>query len=133
MNAIVPGSRFELIGCLVAGAHSFSHVGLSRELAMASPELTLPMFCGELDISVPFCTTHRDNSKCTSFIQTELSLKEFLFLCDMCNSRMKVLHTCYVINVWLYVYCLSVSTCMCDSVECIHVLPGAHALLVLCI
>ena len=64
MNAIVPGSRFELIGCLVAGAHSFSHVGLSRELAMASPELTLPMFCGELDISYalcPLCTTHRDN------------------------------------------------------------------------
>ena len=43
----VPGNRLELIGCLVAGAHSFSHVSLSKELATASPELTLPMFCGK--------------------------------------------------------------------------------------
>ena len=48
MTAGVPGCRLELIGCLVAGAHSFSHIGLSKELATASPELTLPMFCGEL-------------------------------------------------------------------------------------
>ena len=43
----VPGSRLELKGCLVAGPHSFCHVGLSKELATASPELTLPMFCGK--------------------------------------------------------------------------------------
>ena len=49
VTAGIPGGRLELMGCLVAGAHSFSHVGLSRELAMASPELTLPMFCGKLD------------------------------------------------------------------------------------
>jgi hypothetical protein len=42
----VPGRRLELKGCLVAGPHSFSHVGLSKELATANPELTLPMFCG---------------------------------------------------------------------------------------
>ncbi len=43
----VPGRRLELKGCLVAGPHSFSHVGLSKELATANPELTLPMFCGK--------------------------------------------------------------------------------------
>ena len=43
----VPGRRLELKGCLVAGPHSFSHVGLSKELATVNPELTLPMFCGK--------------------------------------------------------------------------------------
>ena len=43
----MPGRRLELKGCLVAGPHSFSHVGLSKELATANPELTLPMFCGK--------------------------------------------------------------------------------------
>ena len=32
----------------MAGSHSFSHVGLSKELAMSNPELTLPMFCGKI-------------------------------------------------------------------------------------
>ena len=41
------GSRPELLGCLTAGAYSQSHVALSKELAFANPELTLPMFCGE--------------------------------------------------------------------------------------
>ena len=47
----VPGRRLELKGCLVAGPHSFSHVGLSKELATANPELTLPMFCGKSKVA----------------------------------------------------------------------------------
>ena len=39
--------RSELLGCLKGGAYSQCHVGLSRELALANPELTLPMFCGK--------------------------------------------------------------------------------------
>lgn len=41
-------SRSELLWCLKGGAYSQTHVGLSRELALANPELTLPMFCGKL-------------------------------------------------------------------------------------
>lgn len=40
--------RAELLGCLKGGAYSQTHVGLSKELALANPELTLPMFCGEM-------------------------------------------------------------------------------------
>lgn len=40
-------SRSELLGCLKGGAYSQNHVSLSKELALANPELTLPMFCGE--------------------------------------------------------------------------------------
>lgn len=39
--------RAELLGCLKGGTYSQSHIGLSSELALANPELTLPMFCGE--------------------------------------------------------------------------------------
>ena len=39
--------RSELLGCLKGGAYSQNHVGLSKELALANPELTLPMFCGK--------------------------------------------------------------------------------------
>lgn len=39
--------RAELLGCLKGGTYSQSHVGLSRELALANPEITLPLFCGE--------------------------------------------------------------------------------------
>lgn len=38
--------RAELLGCLKGGSYSQTHVGLSKELALANPELTLPMFCG---------------------------------------------------------------------------------------
>ena len=40
------GNRTELLGCLTTGAYSQCHITLSRELALANPELTLPMFCG---------------------------------------------------------------------------------------
>jgi len=39
-------SREELTGCLKGGAYSQNHIELSKELALANPELTLPMFCG---------------------------------------------------------------------------------------
>ena len=39
--------RAELMGYITAGAYSQAHVALSKELAHANPELTLPMFCGE--------------------------------------------------------------------------------------
>ena len=38
--------RSELLGCLMGGAYSPSHVAISKELALANPELTLPIFCG---------------------------------------------------------------------------------------
>lgn len=38
--------RAELQGCLKGGTYSQSHVRLSKELALANPELTLPIFCG---------------------------------------------------------------------------------------
>ena len=40
------GRRTDMLGCLTAGAYSQCHMTLSRELAIANPELTLPMFCG---------------------------------------------------------------------------------------
>lgn len=39
--------RPELLSCLKGGTYSQSHVELSKELALANPELTLPLFCGE--------------------------------------------------------------------------------------
>lgn len=40
------GRRINLLGSLTAGAYSQCHITLSRELAQANPELTMPMFCG---------------------------------------------------------------------------------------
>ncbi len=42
------GRRINLLSSLTAGAYSQCHMTLSRELAQANPELTLPMFCGRL-------------------------------------------------------------------------------------
>ena len=42
------GRRTDLLSSLTAGAYSQCHMILSRELAQANPELTLPMFCGML-------------------------------------------------------------------------------------
>ena len=47
--------RPELVGCLTAGAFSQSHVALSTELALANPELTLPLFCGECTLLCHTC------------------------------------------------------------------------------
>jgi len=45
------GGRPLLLGCLTGGAYSQLHVDISKELALANPELTLPLFCGKYYMS----------------------------------------------------------------------------------
>ena len=47
-----------LLGCLTGGAYSQSHVDISKELAFANPELTLPLFCGKYYVTVNVMYSH---------------------------------------------------------------------------